>query len=227
MTDSPAASTMRAWTFRTRGPATSVLKLESSITKPGPPTKSNVLIKVSHASLTPSIAHLTSIVPSVPFLSRPYTPELDFSGVIELAGPDAPSSLTPGAQVWGSPTLQDFMLYGHGALAEYVLVPAICIALVPKAPGFGLAEAAALNGNGQTAALMVKNGGVRQGSRVFVNGGSGGVGTLAVQIAKAKGAYVVATGSGDSAALVKSLGADEVRFPLHFETEFPHLTHRR
>jgi NADPH:quinone reductase-like Zn-dependent oxidoreductase len=103
------------------------------------------------------------------------------------------------------------MLYGKGSLAEYILVPATCVARLPKAEGFGFAEAAALDGNGQTAALMVKNGGVRKCSRVFVNGGSGGVGTLVVQIAKAEGAYVVATGSGESAELVKSLGADEVR----------------
>jgi NADPH:quinone reductase-like Zn-dependent oxidoreductase len=48
---------------------------------------------------------------------------------------------------------------------------------------------------------------------VFVNGGSGGVGTLVVQIAKAEGAYVVATGSEENAKLVKSLGADEVYSP--------------
>jgi NADPH:quinone reductase-like Zn-dependent oxidoreductase len=204
-------STMRAWAFRTRGPATSVLRLETNFPTPAAPTGSKVRIKVSHASLTPSSAHLTSLIPSLPLLSRPYIPELDFAGTVELAGPDAPASLARGTRVFGSVSLPDFALRGKGSLAEYVLVPASEVAVLPNAAGFGLAEGAALNGNGQTAALMVQNAGIKKGSRVFVNGGSGGVGTLAVQIAKAEGAYVVATGSGESAELVKSLGADEVR----------------
>jgi NADPH:quinone reductase-like Zn-dependent oxidoreductase len=202
---------MRAWTYRTRGPPSIALKLESDFPTPPPPTKSNLLIKISHSALTPSCAHLINIVPSLPFLSRPYIPELDLSGVVELAGPDVPADLKPGTHVFGSiPLVPNYTLYGAGSMAEYALVPANHVAHVPKHKAFGLAEAAALNGNGQTAALMVRNAGIGAGSRVFVNGGSGGVGTLVVQIAKAEGAYVVATGSGANADLVKRLGADEV-----------------
>ena len=88
------------------------------------------------------------------------------------------------------------ILYGKGTLAEYVSISSICVAPLPKAAGFGMAEGAALNGNGQVVALMMKNGRVQKGDRVFVNGESGGFGTLVVQIAKAKGAYVVARASG-------------------------------
>jgi NADPH:quinone reductase-like Zn-dependent oxidoreductase len=157
------------------------------------------------------MAHLTAVIPSLPLLSRPYVPELDFAGVVDLAGPDAPATMGPGARVFGSVPLSDYLLHGRGSMAESVLVPVSEVAVLPQVEGFGLAEASALNGNGQTALLMVRNAGVKKGSRVFVNGGSGGVGTLAVQIAKAEGAYVVATGSRENAALVKSLGADEVR----------------
>jgi NADPH:quinone reductase-like Zn-dependent oxidoreductase len=157
-----------------------------------------------------------SIVPSLPFCSRPYIPEVDFSGIIELAEPDAAPHLKPGTHVFGAvPLLPNWILHGAGALAEYVVVEADNVVPMPKVEGFGFAEAAALSGNGQTAALMVKNAGIKTGSRVFVNGGSGGVGTLVVQIAKAEGAYVVATGSGDSGDLVKSLGADEVGYRYH------------
>jgi NADPH:quinone reductase-like Zn-dependent oxidoreductase len=113
------------------------------------------------------------------------------------------------------------MFYGVGSMAEYAVIPAREVAPIPK--GLGLAEAAGLNGNGQTAALMIKNAEVKRGSRLFVNGASGGVGTLLVQIAKAEGAYVVATGSGGSVKLVKDLGADEVG--LWFPTLQWQLTH--
>jgi NADPH:quinone reductase-like Zn-dependent oxidoreductase len=169
------------------------------------------LIKISHSALTPSCANLINVLPSLPLLSRPYIPELDLSGVVEIAGPDAPANLQPGTHVFGSvPLMPNYIVYGAGTMAEYTVVGADHVAPVPKAEGFGLAEAAALNSNGQTAALMVRNAKIGQGSRVFVNGGSGGVGTLAVQIAKAEGAYVVATGSGENADLVKRLGADDV-----------------
>lgn len=77
---------------------------------------------------------------------------------------------------------------------------------MPPAAAAGLALA------GQTAwrALFVV-GGLRDGQRVFVNGGSSSVGACAVQLAKAHGCYVAASASAESAALVKALGADDVR----------------
>jgi NADPH:quinone reductase-like Zn-dependent oxidoreductase len=208
MSSSTNPPTMRAWTYRTRGPVGTVLKLESNLPMPAPPAKDNVLIKISHSALTPTMAYLPNYIPSLPFLSRPFTPELDLSGVVVQGGPEAPETLKPGTQVWGSEQIHQFMLRGEGTMAEYIVLPAKDVMPLPK--GLDLAEAAALNGNGQTAALMVKNGKVKKGSRVFINGGSGGVGTLLVQIAKAEGAYVVATGSGENEKLVKELGADEV-----------------
>jgi NADPH:quinone reductase-like Zn-dependent oxidoreductase len=201
---------MRAWTFRTRGLPTSVLKLDPNFPIPPMPTGSNLRIKVSHASLTPGMANGMSIIPAIPFLSRPYIPELDFSGTIEVAGASAPTTLQPGVRVFGSLAVLDFVLFGKGTLTEYVVAPAHMVTPLPDTAGFDMAEAAALNGNGQTAVQMVRNARIRKGSRVFVNGGSGGIGTLVVQIAKAEGAYIVATGSGEKAAPVKQLGADEV-----------------
>jgi NADPH:quinone reductase-like Zn-dependent oxidoreductase len=214
-------STMRAWTYRKRGPVSDVLKLDSAIPTPLLRASSDILVKVSHSALTPG-ASLTWLFPSLPFLARPYIPELDFSGVIAAAGPAVPGSLKPGTAVFGSILLPAYLLSGSGSMAEYVVVSANCVSPLPEAEGFGLAEAAGLNGNGQTAVLMLKNGRVGQGSKVFVNGGSSGVGTLLIQIAKAQGAYVVATGSVQSANMVKSLGADEVsRTPISLK--FPQM----
>jgi NADPH:quinone reductase-like Zn-dependent oxidoreductase len=204
-------TTMRGWAFRNRGVPADVLKLVSDLPAPSSPTGSNIIVKVSHSSLTPSSAYLTAILPATPYFARPYTPEFDFSGVVAALGPKAPSTLSLGTRVFGSTVLNDFVLYGKGSMAEYVSVPADMVVPVPDVKGFGLVEAAALNGNGQTAALMMKNANVKKGGRIFINGGSGGVGTLLIQIAKSEGAYVVATGSGEeNSKLVKDLGADEV-----------------
>lgn len=81
---------------------------------------------------------------------------------------------------------------------------------VKKPSNLSFAEAASIPLAGLTAyTVLIKQGGIKAGSRVLVNGSSGGVGVMAVQIAKAVGAYVVATCSEQSASLVKGLGADE------------------
>lgn len=72
-------------------------------------------------------------------------------------------------------------------------------------------EAAGLTCTGQTAVLMCKKAGIRGGERMLVNGGSGGVGTMVIQVAKAMGAKeVVATCSEKNASLVRELGATDV-----------------
>ncbi|RVA47702.1 NADP-dependent oxidoreductase, partial [Mesorhizobium sp. M7A.F.Ca.US.001.01.1.1] len=90
-----------------------------------------------------------------------------------------------------------------------VAVPADQITLKPK--GAGHLEAGALPLAGLTAWQgLVRHGGLKSGQRVLVHAGAGGVGHLAVQIAKARGAYVVATASPGKLDFVRNLGADEV-----------------
>lgn len=99
--------------------------------------------------------------------------------------------------------------HGHGAYAEYVLAPAR--ALVTKPASLSHEEAAGLPLAGLTAwQALVETAELAAGARVLVTGASGGVGHLAVQIAKARGAHVVALASGANAELVRGLGADEI-----------------
>ncbi len=95
-----------------------------------------------------------------------------------------------------------------GAYAEYVSVKESQLAKIPD--GFGFAEAAAVPLAALTAFQSFKKAAVKGGSRVLINGASGGVGSFAVQIAKAMGAYVVGITSKRNVDLVRNLGADEV-----------------
>jgi len=96
-----------------------------------------------------------------------------------------------------------------GAYAELAAAPADEIAAKPAA--IDHAHAAALPLAGLTAWQgLVRHGGLQAGQRVLIHAGAGGVGHLAVQIAKARGAYVIATASPDKLDFVRSLGADEV-----------------
>ncbi|HUQ11942.1 MAG TPA: NADP-dependent oxidoreductase [Steroidobacteraceae bacterium] len=97
-----------------------------------------------------------------------------------------------------------------GFYAEYVAAPADCFAKLPK--GVDLESAGALGASGLTALSGVDRAlGLKQGDAVIIHGASGAVGTLAVQLAKVRGARVLATASGDDGvALVRRLGADVV-----------------
>jgi NADPH:quinone reductase-like Zn-dependent oxidoreductase len=96
-----------------------------------------------------------------------------------------------------------------GALAEYVVVAQDRVA--PKPARLSMVEAAAYPLVGLTAwDGLVGTGAVKAGERVLIQGGAGGVGSMAIQIAKARGAYVITTASGRNHDFVKSLGADEV-----------------
>ena len=106
-------------------------------------------------------------------------------------------------------------VYGHcwdnasgGFYAEYAAVPATCIARVPK--GVSLDSAGALAASGLTALQGIDGVlRVRSGERLIIHGASGAVGTLAIQLAKLRGALVLATASGDDGiALTQRLGAD-------------------
>jgi NADPH:quinone reductase-like Zn-dependent oxidoreductase len=130
---------------------------------------------------------------------RPKSPLLgtDFAGVVEAAGKDV-TDLEPGDEVFGG---------RHGAFAEYVSATSV----VRKPSNVTFEEAATMGIAGLTALQGLRDHGELQpGERVLVNGASGGVGTLAVQIAKALGAHVTAVCSTRNVEQARELGADRV-----------------
>jgi NADPH:quinone reductase-like Zn-dependent oxidoreductase len=127
-------------------------------------------------------------------------PGRDLAGVIDAVGPDA------GAWHTGQAVIA---VAAGGSYTEYALAPIHAVALKPAHMSF--AEAAGIPIVGETAwRAMVVVGNVQRGQRVLIQGGAGGVGSSAVQVAKARGAYVIATASPRHNALLRSLGADEV-----------------
>ncbi len=127
------------------------------------------------------------------------TPGRDFAGVIDAVGPSA-GKWKVGEAVTG--------IGATGTYAEYALASADAIAAKPAKMSF--AEAAGLGVVAETAwRAIVTVGNVQKGQKVLVHGGAGGVGSSAVQIAKARGAYVIATASARNHDFLKSLGADE------------------
>lgn len=128
----------------------------------------------------------------------------DVSGTVEAVGPGV-GIFRPGDEVFGMPLFPRQV----GAYAEYVVAPARHLA--PKPASLTHVEAAALPLAALTAwQALVDAAGVRPGERVLVHAAAGGVGHLAVQIAKARGAYVIGTASAAKHDLVRELGADEV-----------------
>lgn len=122
----------------------------------------------------------------------------DFAGTVEAVGRSV-SHLTAGDQVFG---------FGEGAFAEYVVTTS---PVARKPANVTFEEAAAAPSAGVTALQALRDkGDVRAGQRVIVNGASGGVGTFAVQIARAAGATVTGVCSTANVDLVRSLGADRV-----------------
>ncbi|MFF4602910.1 NADP-dependent oxidoreductase [Streptomyces sp. NPDC001339] len=134
----------------------------------------------------------------------PFTLGWDVSGTVEAVGFGV-SLFQPGDEVFG------MLPYPHGAgsHAEYVTGPAR--AFVPKPAALSHVEAGALPLAALTAwQALVDNAHVEPGQRVLVHAAAGGVGHLAVQIAKARGAYVIGTASAAKHDFVRGLGTDEV-----------------
>lgn len=130
---------------------------------------------------------------------RPKSPlfGIDFAGVVEAAGKDV-TGLQAGDEVFGA---------RDGAFAEYVSA----LTVVRKPANVGFAEAAAVPIAGLTALQGLRDHGhLQPGERVLINGASGGVGTLAVQIAKALGAHVTAVCGARNLEQARTLGADRV-----------------
>jgi NADPH:quinone reductase-like Zn-dependent oxidoreductase len=141
-------------------------------------------------------------------LRRPRTPVrgTDVAGVVEAVGKNV-TEFRPGDEVFGSSWAG--ALTTRGTFAELTAAPATM--LIEKPAGLTFEEAAASVMSGLTALLAMRDvGAVGDGTRVLINGASGGVGTFAVQIAKALGAEVTGVSSTSNLELVRTLGADRV-----------------
>ncbi|MEE4546511.1 NADP-dependent oxidoreductase [Streptomyces sp. V4-01] len=167
------------------------------------PMPTEVLVRVHATSVNPVETSIRS--GRFPLIGRPpFTLGWDVSGVVEKVGRGA-SRFQVGDEVYGMP----FFPRPAGAYAEYVVSPSRMLARKP--PSLDHTEAAALALTGLTAWQgLVDYAGVRPGDRVLIHAAGGGVGHLAVQIAKARGAYVIGTVSAGKADFVRSLGADEL-----------------
>lgn len=109
--------------------------------------------------------------------------------------------------MWGSPSLAS-AISGVGTLAEHIVVPAHSVTIEPA--GVPFAEATGFNEVGQTAMKMMHKAGVKGGQRVPVNGASGGVCTMSVQLTKNLGARGVASCSRPDIEMIKGLGPDNI-----------------
>jgi len=181
----------------------SLLEVEKPI-----PKDNEILMKVHSASVNRADSHGLR---GTPFMARIILGGLikpkvkilgyDFSGQVEAVGRNV-TKFQPGDEVFGTNKV-------GGGFAEYLSVVEDLILIKP--PNVSFEDAASVPGAGVTALqCLQKYGGIQSGQNVLINGASGGVGTNAVQIAKALGATVTGVCSTSNLDMVRSIGADDV-----------------
>ena len=166
------------------------------------PGATEVLVRVQAVGVNPVEAVIRA--GAFPLIGQPpFTLGWDVSGVVVEVDPGV-NRFQVGDEVYGMP----YFPRAADGYAEYVAAPSR--QLVRKPAGLSHVEAAALPLAGLTAwQMLVDIAAVGEGQRVLVHGAGGGVGHLAVQIAKARGAHVIATASAAKHAFLRELGADE------------------
>jgi NADPH:quinone reductase-like Zn-dependent oxidoreductase len=168
------------------------------------PRDGEVLIKVHAASVNPMDWHFMRGEPKLIRMftgpRRPRDPRIgvDVAGRVEAVGGKV-TRFKPGDEVFGA---------CRGAFAEYACTKEKALAIKPANVTF--AQAGATTVAALTALQSLRKGGIRSGQKVLINGASGGVGTFAVQMAKAFGAEVTGVCSTRNLELVRALGADYV-----------------
>jgi NADPH:quinone reductase-like Zn-dependent oxidoreductase len=182
-----------------------VLELSDDLPMPrvGP---NGVLVEMRAASVNPVDWKLRQgLLHAVMPVVFPVIWGCDLSGVVKEVGPSV-TLFKPGDEVYGMKDGYVAKTY-RGTYAEYVVVPEKSLAAKPKA--LSHEQAAAVPLTALTAwQAMVNQGRLKPGQRVLIHAGAGGVGIMAIQIAKAFGAYVAATASARNQDLLRELGAD-------------------
>lgn len=165
-----------------------------------------VVVEVHSASLNPfdSTVRAGYMQQTIP-LTLPVTLGGDIAGIVTQVGPGA-EGFAVGDMIYGQANV---VAGNSGAFAEYAATSVNQIAIAPR--GLGFNELASLPLVGVSALQAVtQHLAVQPGQKIFINGGAGGIGQVAVQIAKHLGAYVAVTATGEGIAIAKALGADEI-----------------
>jgi len=182
----------------------SINEIEKPSLKPN-----DILVEVKAASLNPiDYKMVEGKLKDMISLKLPITIGFDVSGVVVEKGADV-SNFEIGDEVY-SRVPQEQM----GTITEFVAITSDLVAKKPKNSSFE--EAAGLPLIGLTAIQALENVGIKEKDRILIHAGSGGVGSFAIQYAKAKGAIVYTTTSSKNVDWVKALGADRV---IDYKTE--------
>lgn len=178
---------------------TDVLEINENVQKPSA-SKEQVIVEIYNASINPfdwkvREGYLKDVMP----LQFPTTLGVDFSGVIKEVGEEVTDFKT-GDEVYGQ---------AKGSFAEFAIANTDNIALKPSSVNFVEAASMPLVGSSAIQALEehIK---LQNGQKILIHGGAGGIGHVAIQLAKELGAYVATTVSSNDVDFVKELGADEV-----------------
>lgn len=196
--DRGASTTMRAIRQRTLGGPEVLELMDVPRPEPGP---TEVLVRVTAAGVNPVDWKTRA---GGGFLGQPpFTVGWDVAGVVETVGRGV-TRFEPGERVFGMPRFP----HEAAAYAEYVTSPSRQLARIPER--LGNVEAAALPLAALTAwQALVETADVQPGQRVLILAAAGGVGHVAVQIGKARGAYVIGTARSAKHSFLIELGADE------------------
>ena len=191
---------MKAIRIHHYGPATEMVLEDIALPHIGP---TDVLIRVAASGVNPIDWKIRAgyMAQAMPF-PMPLTLGWECAGTVDSVGQQV-THLKPGDAVFA---LAEFVR--GGTYAEYVAVDVAQVALAPRS--VPLSTAASMPMTAQAAWTAIEAAQLQPGQRVLVHGGAGGVGSIAIQLAKAKGAQVSTTVSGKDLAWAQSLGADTV-----------------
>ncbi|KAK7414962.1 hypothetical protein QQX98_006287 [Neonectria punicea] len=200
------ADTMKAWQYSTvQGKLEDAISL-NDVAMPSASSlaKDQLLVQVISASLNPVDYKIpeSGLIGRL-MISRPATPGLDFCGRVVAKHPSS-TAFKEGQLIFGGFASSSSL----GTLSQYMVISEKCCASLPA--GVDPDDAAAVGTAATTAyqSLMPKT--LKPGAKIFINGGSGGVGTWGIQFAKALGAEVVTTCSTGNVELCRQVGADEI-----------------
>jgi NADPH:quinone reductase-like Zn-dependent oxidoreductase len=197
---------MKAAQIKGYGSSDEVIEINKDAPAPNDPSAGKVLVKIKAAGINPvdwkiREGYMQQMIP----LQFPSSLGADFSGVIEKVGQGV-SEFRQGDEVYGQASM---LSGGSGAFAEMALANADTIAHKPKS--LSHPEAAGLPLVGVSAWLaLVETIGLQKSQKILIHGGAGGIGSVAIQLAKHLGAYVATTVSTNDKQFAKEVGADEI-----------------